>query len=99
VRLSFRDSSLERLYYDSTFRHPRIGTDLTRAYRKKVGLLAAASTPAELRSHKALRLEKLVGDRAGLHSIRLNDQWRVLLEFTVDDGVHSVVIVRITDYH
>jgi proteic killer suppression protein len=41
------------------------------------------------------RLEALVADRKGQHSIRINDQWRVCFVWAAD-GVHDVQIV---DYH
>ena len=41
------------------------------------------------------RLEKLKGDRAGLWSIRINDQWRVCFRF--EDG--NAYDVEIVDYH
>jgi proteic killer suppression protein len=41
------------------------------------------------------RLEPLHGDRAGLHSIRVNDQWRIVFRWT-ESGPAEVTIV---DYH
>ena len=41
------------------------------------------------------RLEPLAGGLRGLHSIRINDQWRIVFRWT-DSGPHDV---RITDYH
>jgi len=41
------------------------------------------------------RLEKLAGDRAGQHSIRINRQWRICFRWT-DAGPEDV---EITDYH
>jgi proteic killer suppression protein len=49
----------------------------------------------DLRIPPANRLEKLIGDRAGQHSIRINDQWRIC--FTWKEGDASDV--EITDYH
>jgi len=71
VRLVFWDDDLRRLYVEPGFHLKRLGPDLVRAYRKQVGLLAAVSSEAELRNFKGLRLERLKGDGAGHHSIRL----------------------------
>ncbi len=46
-------------------------------------------------SKNAERLEKLSGDRAGKHSIRINDQWRICFEWRSSDAFN----VEITDYH
>lgn len=99
MRLVFVDDELRRLYTEPDFHLKRLGSDLVRSYRKQVALLASVSSEAELRNFKALRLEKLKGERAGWHSIRLNDQWRLILQFRTDDDGKLVVIIEIADYH
>jgi len=58
-------------------------------------VLNAASTLSTLRVPPGNRLERLVGDRAGQHSIRINNQYRIC--FTWRDG--GADDVEITDYH
>lgn len=58
-------------------------------------MLDAASALRDLRSPPGNRLEALSGNRAGQHSIRVNDQWRVCFTWT-DNGPVNVEIV---DYH
>lgn len=58
-------------------------------------MLDAAETLADLRVPPGNRLEKLVGDRVGQHSIRINQQWRICFRWT-DAGPEDV---EITDYH
>jgi proteic killer suppression protein len=41
----------------------------------------------------------LKGARADQHSIRLNDQWRLILHFRTGDDGKSVVVIEIVDYH
>jgi proteic killer suppression protein len=62
---------------------------------RKLTILSAATELRDLRSPPGNRLEALVGDRAGQHSIRINGQWRVCFVWT-DDGP---VDVEIVDYH
>ena len=94
MKLRFEDEDLRRLFEDASFRHPRIGDDLAKSYQKKLGFVAAAVTVQDVRSMKSLRLEKLSGKRKGQHSIRLNDQWRVILRFeqTKPDGMFTVIV-------
>lgn len=99
MRLVFLDDDLRRLYVEPDFHLKRLGPDLVRAYRKQVGLLASVGSEAELRNFKGLRLERLKGDRVGQCSIRLNDQWRLILQFRTDDDGKSVVVIEIVDYH
>jgi toxin HigB-1 len=58
-------------------------------------MLDAAETLADLRVPPGNRLEKLAGDRAGQHSIRINQQWRICLRWA-DAGPEDV---EITGYH
>lgn len=64
------------------------------AYRKLLVLNAAAALD-ELRNPPGNRLEALRGDREGQHSIRVNDQWRIVFVWR-GTGPHEVEIV---DYH
>jgi proteic killer suppression protein len=57
--------------------------------------LDAAESLADLRVPPGNRLEKLSGSRAGQHSIRVNDQWRVCFRWRGSDAFD----VEITDYH
>ena len=62
---------------------------------RRLRQIDAAVVLEDLRVPPANHLEKLVGDRAGQHSIRINDQWRIC--FVWNAG--SVENVEITDYH
>jgi len=62
---------------------------------RKVAMLQAARLLDDLRAPPANRLEALKGDRAGQHSIRINDQRRICFTWT-ENGPTDVEIV---DYH
>jgi proteic killer suppression protein len=99
MRIRFRDDELRRLYEDPDFTAPQFGRDLVKAFRKKVAFLQAAASELDLRNYRALHFEKLVGNRAGQHSIRLNDQWRLILSLETDPEGRVLIIVEIVDYH
>lgn len=69
--------------------------DLFRAAVRKLAMLDAAMVLDDLRAPPANRLESLGGDRAGQHSIRINDQWRICFVWT-RIGPEQVEMV---DYH
>lgn len=69
--------------------------DLIVAARRKLRMLDAAVCIEDLRSPPGNRLEGLRGDRAGQHSIRINDRWRICFVWR-DGNAHRVEIV---DYH
>ncbi|MGO2542175.1 MAG: type II toxin-antitoxin system RelE/ParE family toxin [Specibacter sp.] len=96
VKVDFATEDLRRLYTDPNFRLPRIATEVVRAYQKKVTLLVAAG---KLRNFKSLHLEKLVGDRAGDHSIRLNKKWRIILHFRSDENGQQVLVLELSDHY
>jgi proteic killer suppression protein len=73
----------------------RLSSDIQRRALRKLLLLDAAETLDDLRSVPGNRLEKLVGDRAGQHSIRINDRWRICFRWERENA-HEVEIV---DYH
>lgn len=92
---SFGDSATEDLFHNrKTSRVRRFPADIVRVALRKLDVLNGAHRLDDLRSPPANRLEALKGDYAGYHSIRVNDQWRLV--FRWDDGVHDV---SLTDYH
>jgi len=90
---SFRDNETEKLWNEEPTR--RIPADLRRSALKKLQMLNAAGSLADLTVPPGNRLERLRGRREGQYSIRVNDQFRVCLEWR--DG--SAWSVEITDYH
>jgi toxin HigB-1 len=62
---------------------------------RKLTQLEAAATLEFLRSPPGNRLEKLVGNRDGQYSIRINDKWRICFKWT-EAGPEGV---EIADYH
>ncbi len=90
---SFRCKETEKLF------HGRFSAKLPQAIQlvavKKLNMLYAAQTLDDLRIPPANRLETLYGDRAGQHSIRINDQWRIC--FVWNQG--QAEQVEIVDYH
>jgi len=80
---SFGDTNTERVWNRE---HVRVfGPELQRAAQKKLRLLNAAEALGSLRVPPGNRLEKLVGDRAGQYSIRVNDQYRICFRWTADE--------------
>ena len=90
---SFRDKETERLWRSG--RHRRLPADLQRRAFNKLAILNAALTLDNLRVPPGNQLEALRGSRAGQHSIRVNDQYRIC--FVWRDG--NAFRVEILDYH
>ncbi len=89
---SFRCPDTEALFHDRPI--PRFRA-IERQARRKLLYLSQARMLEDLRVPPGNRLEALKGDRAGQHSIRVNDQWRVCFRWA--DG--HAEDVEIVDYH
>ena len=89
---SFRCPDTQALYEGT---HPKRFRNIESVAERKLQMLDAAVELRDLRAPPGNRLEVLSGDRAGQHSIRVNDQWRVCFTWT-PNGPENVEIV---DYH
>ena len=90
---SFRDAETEKVF-DRRF-SKRLPNDIQAVALRKLRMPANAHDVVDLRSLPGNRLERLGGDRAGQHSIRINDQWRICFVWEGGDA-HEV---EICDYH
>ena len=79
----------------STSRVRRLPTQIIDSALYKLDILNAAHALKDLQSPPGNRLEALRGDYAGFHSIRINNQWRIIFQWQ-DGNVHDVQII---DYH
>lgn len=91
--LSFRDKDTERVWLRERIR--KLDEKTQRAALRKLLILDAADALDDLRVPPGNRLEKLRGDRAGEHSIRINLQWRICFRWTAAGPTD----VEIVDYH
>lgn len=90
---SFRDKESEKLFRRERSR--AVPGSLTKAALRKLLIVDAAENLEDLRVPPGNRLEKLKGDRAGQHSIRINDRYRICFSWAAG-GAEAVEIV---DYH
>ncbi|MCI0703147.1 MAG: type II toxin-antitoxin system RelE/ParE family toxin [Planctomycetia bacterium] len=90
---SFADRETEKVFHRVHGR--RLPADIQRVALRKPVQIHAAATLEFLRVPPANRLEKLAGDRAGQHSIRINDRWRVCFIWRDGDAYE----VEITDHY
>ena len=91
--VEFEDDDLDRMEVDRDFT-AGFGRDVVRGYRKAMSAIRAAGDARDLYTG-GLQAEKLKGARQHQHSVRLNKQWRLILEMA---GTR-VTIVKIEDYH
>lgn len=92
--LSYRDKKTEE-FANGEFVKALQGFEEQAA--KRLSILNAAPSLDTLRALPSNRLEAMRGDRAGQHSIRINQQWRICFEWS--DGQPGPSNVEILDYH
>jgi proteic killer suppression protein len=96
VIVSFGDPLTEALFHGGQdARTRRIPPDIRATALRKLDMLNAALMLLDLRVPPGNRLEALHGDLKGRHSIRVNDQWRIVFRWT-PVGPEQVSLV---DYH
>jgi len=96
VIVSFGDKATEDVFVGKNSRDSRrIPRALWPIARRKLDMLNAATDIQDLRMPPANRLEKLRGNLARFHSIRVNDQFRVIFVWASGNASE----VRVLDYH
>jgi proteic killer suppression protein len=90
---SFANGETEKVWHGEVSR--RLPQDIQAVARRKLRMLNNARSLTDLRVPPANRLEALKGERAGQHSIRINDQWRLCFVWQEGDANE----VEIVDYH
>lgn len=89
---SFKDKQTELIWLGEVSK--KLPQTIRAVARRKLRILNSAVDLEDLRIPPANRLEALVGNRKGQHSIRINQQWRIC--FVWNEGAEQVEIV---DYH
>jgi proteic killer suppression protein len=90
---SFASEETEKIFRGQVSK--KFPKDIQRTARRKLIYLDDAEDLQDLLAPPGNRLEKLKGDRAGQHSIRINDQWRICFNWSGNKAKD----VEIVDYH
>ena len=96
MKLRFRTEALRQLEEADS---QEFSEAVTERYRSRINLIRSAPDERDFYALKSLHYEKLSGDRAHQRSMRLNQQWRLILEFEGEGADKTVVIIAIEDYH
>jgi proteic killer suppression protein len=96
--VEYGDPDLCRLEKDRQFT-AGFSVEVVRAFRKRMWVIRNAMDERDLYQMKGLHFEKLQGARAHQRSIRLNKQWRLILELVETKPDKTVRVIGIEDYH
>ena len=98
MQIEFRNEDLDRLETDSRFT-AGFGPDVVKAFRRRIQAVRAANDERDLSAVRGNNFERLKGNRSHQYSMRLNDQWRLILEIKKSTPKNIVVLIDIEDYH
>ena len=89
----FGDKESEKIW--NGIRSKKLPSEIQNVARRKLRMINNAQDINDLGIPPANRLEKLKGDMSKYHSIRINNQWRIIFEWKNNDAYD----VSIVDYH
>jgi len=98
MEVEFADDDLDRLETELQFT-AGFGKEVVRGFRKAMQVIRAAPDERDLYRLKGLHFEKLEGSRSHQRSIRINKQWRLILEIVGMAPNKKVRVMCIEDYH
>jgi len=98
MEVEFKDDSYARLETDASYTAD-FSSAVVSMYRRRMQFIRSAPDERDFYAMKSLHFEKLKGDRKHQHSMRLNDQWRLILELHPKGASKIVLVVQIEDYH
>ncbi|HCS19274.1 MAG TPA: plasmid maintenance system killer family protein [Bacteroidetes bacterium] len=89
----FGDKESEKIW--NGIRSKKLPNEIQEVARRKLRMINNANDILDLKIPPANRLEKLKGSLSNYHSIRINNQWRIVFRWLNNDAYD----VKITDYH
>ncbi len=100
MRFKFKTKKLLSLYTEEKGAH-KYKPEVIDAFFDVMSIIEAVQNETEFYSFKSLQFEKLQGKRGkkGQRSLRLNDQFRLILTIEKDRTGKSLLIIAIEDYH
>jgi len=97
MEVAFADDALDRLETDKNF-NAGFSHVIVSAYRKQLWYIRWAADERDLYAKRSLRFKRMKESRPSI-SVRLNDQWRLILELDESKTPKTVVVIKIEDYH
>lgn len=98
MEVRFADEDLDRLETDPGF-DSGFSQAIVKAFRKRMQTIRAAPDERDFYALRSLNFERLKGRRSHQYSMRLNDQWRLILEMEGKGRDKVLVVTAIEDYH
>ena len=101
MEITFEKDYLRELFYDGVTndKSHRYQPDIVKRYVRVVNILDSVEKPIDLFRYQSLHYEKLTGDKAGLESVRVNDQYRIEFKSSFDGGITICNIIELSNHY
>ncbi|MDB5210693.1 MAG: hypothetical protein JWQ30_1520 [Sediminibacterium sp.] len=102
MEVVFKTVQLKELYEQGREKgKPVFGQEVVKAYVKKIDILFAAAHSVDVANFRSLHLEALTKEKKykGMHSIRVNDKYRIVLRFIKAKGPGQADIAEVSEIH
>lgn len=99
--IRFEKDYLRELYYEgkSNDKHHRFQQDIVKRYVRVINILDSVDRVTHLYRFHSLFYEKLVGDKAGMESVRVNNQYRVEFKSSEREGITICNIIELSNHY
>lgn len=98
MKFEFKNKALLLLYTDEKGAH-HYPANVVESFFDVMAAIEAAVNESDIRALKGLRYEELKGARHGQVSLRLNRQYRLIIEIKKYASGKEIWVIEITDYH
>lgn len=101
MEILFEKEYLRELFYDGkcSDKHHRFQPEIVKSYVRVVNILDSVDKPIDLLKFKSLHYEKLLGDKAGRESVRVNDQYRIEFITSVSGSITICNIEELSNHY
>ena len=99
--IKFEKDYLRELFYDgiASDKHHRFQPDVIKRYIRVVNILESVEKAVDLFRYRSLHYEKLSGDKKGLESVRVNNQYRIEFRSSEKDGITICNIEELSTHY
>ena len=101
MEIKFEKNYLRELFYDgvASDKQHRYQPDIVRRYVRVVNILDSVDKVEDLYRYHALHYEVLGGDKKGMESVRVNDQYRIEFKSSESEGITICNIIELSNHY
>lgn len=101
MEIKFEKDYLRELFYDgkTSDKHHRFQPEIVKRYVRVINILDSVEKTTDLFRYQSLHYEKLIGDKEGLESVRVNNQYRIEFRSSENEGITICNIIELSNHY